>query len=245
MRRFLARTALALGLLIAVIAPAFAATTWNSSDCDSSFVLSNGNDTATQGSVANTWRSCRGTTSKLGGSAGKIIFSVTATSPDPGNSGWMAGVADASNALTTNIGGTPTDANSLGLQPVPGRGYQGGATIGASCNLDGGTWGTGSTLWIAIDFNTGHVWCDNTSAFPSVYSPASGLNWTFTLGTGYSGVAFYPGFSGYDSGGSANVGTLNTNPSLTGATNISGFCTWDNSANCATAAGAALLHGPW
>jgi hypothetical protein len=215
MRRLFARTALALSLLLAA-APAFAGTTWNPSDRDASIILSNGNLTAT--SSVSGWHSVRGTTSYTVGTNHKVIFFLSVSSDSVG--GWIGGLGNSAMSLTSYVGATGVSA---GLQINNTGGvysYSAGGATGPACQPDGGNFANG--LYVAVDFNTGKIWCDPDCQFGGTYDPDTGTNNTGTIP---SGTTVFIAWSGYTT--TPDATTLNPAPSLAACTLVSTFTTWD------------------
>jgi hypothetical protein len=198
---------------------------WNPSDRNVAITLSTTtctNDTATQGGASGSWRGVRGTQSYAVGTANKKVFTVTDAADSGANGDWMAGVADGSVSLTTYIGAT---VHALGFQShVSGaeQDYQDGATSSAcSPNLVIQASGN-NVLWIAVDFNTGNVWCSiNCTTWIGSGNPSTGANPAHVL----SSATYLPIFAGRDDI-VASGAVLNTKPALGGCSNLSGFSGW-------------------
>jgi hypothetical protein len=197
---------------------------WNPSNRNVAITLSTTtctNDTATQGGTSGSWRGVRGTQSYAVGSANKRAFTITDVA-DNGGGDWMAGVADGSVSLATYIGGT---AHAPAFQShVAGAelDYQDGATS-TVCSPNLAIQPSGNNvLWVAVDFNTGNVWCSsNCTTWIGSANPSTGANPAHVL----SSATYLPVFAGRDDS-LADVAVLNTKPALGGCFNLSGFSGW-------------------
>jgi len=196
---------------------------WNPSDKNTSVTLSTTtitNDTATQNSAASSFRMVRGTQSYATGTANKKIFTLGLTAVDTG-AGWLGGVSDAGVSLTGYPG---VAAHSFGIQAGPSGtdDYQDGIVTGSTC-AGSGTFNTGSTLWIAIDFNTGNIWCStNCTTWIGGGSPDNGTGPAYTL----SSATYFPAWSGFFYFGAADTAVLNTKPIISGCSNVTNFSQW-------------------
>jgi len=195
------------------------ATTWNPSDMGAGLALSNGNLTATQNSTLYTWYMVRSTKSYTVGTNHKVVFAITVSAYDNSN-GWITGLADSTASLTSDVGST---GKALGQQ-IGGAGIQGSGGVTVSNNCGGPALGVGGTLYYAVNFNTGAVWCstDCTSwAGGAPDSGGAGGNATLT-----SATAFFIAWAGRDWNAS-DAATLNTNPNMAGCTGVSTFTGWN------------------
>jgi hypothetical protein len=194
---------------------------WNSADKDTSITLSTTaltNDTATQNGAGSSWRMVRGTQGYATGTANKKVFTLAMAAVDS-TRGWLGGVADASVTLGSYVGSA---AHAMGVQAAATVDYQDGVV--QSPQVCSGSFAQGSTLWIAIDFNTGNLWCsaDCTTWLGSgTPNPDSGTNPAYAL----TSATYFPAWSGDDNTGS-DVAVLNTRPTLGGCSNITTFSQW-------------------
>lgn len=191
--------------------------TWNPSDKGTGITLSGGNLLATQNSVSTTSRMVRSTSSYTVGTNHKVVFGITVSAYD-NNNGWYGGLADSTASLSNYVG---SSGKALGIE-IGGADYyvSGGATFGINCNSG---LNVGSTLYFAVDFNTGNVWCSSgCTGWGSAPDSGSANN-----GTLPSGTTFFIAWSGSDYLGVSDAATLNTSPSLAACSGVSTFGDWN------------------
>jgi len=191
-------------------------TTWNPLDADPAITLSGGNLIATQNGAAFTWRAVRATSSYAVGTNHKVVAGITMSAYD-NNLGWIGGLADSTMNLASFVGAS---GNSWGWQLTVGAYHSGGVSYSNNCT--GATLIVGSTLYYAVDFNTGKMWCSSDCTVWSG-SPDGGTSQSGTLP---ASTAFFVAWSG-DDYTAADAATLNAVPNLAGCTNVSTFTTWN------------------
>jgi hypothetical protein len=206
-------------LLLALVAPASAwatSTTWNPSDMGSGITLSNGNLTAQSSS---NWYTVRATTSHpcCSSADGKYVWEITATTND-GN--WIVGMLDSTAALNVFAGNG--SGYGVGWHENGINCYN--ANTARSCTGSGVSIGTG-TLYLAYDATTGYVYASaDCKTWTGGGTPDAG---TAQIIVGFtSGHSYFPAWSGGN--GTADEGTINTNPSLAGCTGLTTYVSWDS-----------------
>jgi hypothetical protein len=193
------------------------------------------NDTASV-NAGSTWAMLRGTKSYAMTSANKKVFSmkIQAVSATPG---WIGGVDDGTGLLSSYTG---SSGGALGAQAeaVGATGatcYFNNNAVACGCAMGASAIAVlqvGMTMYIAINFNNGDLFCSKDCVqwlYGSVAgnppstdgNPDSDLHPTETLTTG-SG-SYKPAWSGI---AATNTAVLNTTPTLTGCSNIGTFSQW-------------------
>lgn len=217
-----------------VVAPAVGSTAvWNTSDHDASITLSQttvANDTAT-GTAGSGFKSARATGPSYATSTNhKVVaeFSVVTASSN---------VSGSNDGLGTMLGvNTPAVPNSGHLAAAtPGWGAEGGnggdykngtgPTSGCSVTPSGGVnYKGGATVYLAIDFNSGNVWCSiNCTAWQGGGVPDNATSPIATLTTG----TYYLAWSGANFNQGPDKVVLISGPTLTSCSGISTFHTWN------------------
>ena len=197
---------------------------WNPSDKDPNVSLSPTtciNDTATQGSAASAFKGLRGTQSYAVGTSNKRVFTIKIQQEKGSGDGTqILGVGDGSVTLsypgaTVNGFGVQSDGQGDYINGTP----EGGSSV---CSLNVSVM-QGGTLWLAINFNNGHVFCSNNcTTWVSSGNPDSDIGAAYTL----TSATYYPMWGGFYFSGVPDIATLNTTPSLAGCSNISTFSQW-------------------
>lgn len=220
--------------------PALSQTVWDSGHKDASITLSNGNLTATS-SASGVWKSAYATANAR--HTGKWYFRIKANAFDA-SSGWMGGVGNAS-GTTTNYCGSTTNGIS-GQQRASNGVWRNGGSIGNMQQLAA----AGDFVVVAVDLGGNLFWITvmtvagtlNTAWNNSALnSPASGVG-GFDMSTINDGVAVFPCMSGFTSGGTADVATLDTTTVVSDST-LATFSIWDGTAGGGVEAGSLLLKG--
>jgi hypothetical protein len=197
---------------------------WNPSDANAAITLSTTNftnDTATQNSAGSSFRSVRGTKSYATGTANKKIFALFPSSVDTAN-GWLGGLDNGAGSLTSYVG---SGVHSYGVENNSAGDYQdgGGATTGSG-TCTGLNLAQGQFLYLAINFNNGHLFCSKDCiTWANSGSPDGDTGFVATL----SSATYLPMWTGFDNGGfQADAAIINTLTSLGGCTNVSTFSGW-------------------
>ncbi len=194
---------------------------WNPSDKSADVTLSGSNLIATQNTTSSAWRMVRSTTSyTVGTSTNKVYFKITATTVD-GSGGWIGGFANGAASLSSYVG---SGGVALGMQSdTTADKYNSGNTLNANCNVGANF----ATMWMAINFNNGKVWCDSPGCTlwnaSSNGDPGSDSNPAYTIP---NATVVFIAWSGFRASGSQDVATLANVPSIGSCTNLTGFSDW-------------------
>lgn len=184
--------------------------TWNPADKSANVTLSGGNLVATVHTGA--FSNVRSTSSYAEGTNHKVVFLITTIVND---GGWFGGVANAATSLTAQLG---TTGNSYGFWIGQG-GF--GNNVGTVQGCGGSTT---VTFYVAVDFNTGNLWCsaDCTTWIGAGPSGGAGGDTSAILPAG----TYFATWGGFQQS-TGDAGTFNPAPSLGGCSDLTGFTTWN------------------
>jgi hypothetical protein len=216
---------------------AAASASWNPSDMDSSIGLTTVttfNDTATKTGTANTYRSVRATAPSYDfGSAHKVVATFAIVAASDAGAGQLVGV---NGTLTGTCPGAGCVSNGSHIGAGTPSWAAEGAGAGDFQNNVSSTTGcstasrlnfiTGSTVWLAIDFSSGKVWCSaNCTTWYISGTPASGTGQAATLTSG----TYFLAWTGHFGASVTDVVRLNASPNLIGcgASFDSSWHTWN------------------
>ncbi len=212
-----------------------AGSVWNPSDKDAAITLSQttlANDTATQAGAGSAFKGVRGTQSYATSTDNKVIFAIKVVTTD-NSAGWVGGVGDLSVGLVypgsaSHGFGVQADHTTTGSTGD----YQDGTSHTPATSVCAGSGGgtqprfqTGGMLWIAVDFNTGKLWCTNDCTqvtWLSNGNPDAGTNQAYTR----TAATYVPMWGGFDAAGPADVAQLITNPVFSGCPLVTTFKKW-------------------